>query len=269
MTTTTRPAPDATRLTRFVLDAYAGSRSLGRNTIVLLALFAVCLLLPMVDERLFNGVSVWHKPAKFFLSIAVLFATVAWSLSLVPWNTRKRRTVRWSIAALVGASWLELAYIVFRAARAEGSHYNVDAPLEQALYSIMGLGALTMTGAAAVIGIVIWRNRKGELWPEAAGLGLVLGAVLATLTASVLAAGTSHWAGGDQTDATGLPLFFWSTTGGDLRVAHFVGLHAMQAVPFAALSGKRNVVYGTALIVAALTLATFVLAILGLPLMKV
>jgi glucan phosphoethanolaminetransferase (alkaline phosphatase superfamily) len=266
MTTTTLNSQ--TRFSRFNSDMFSGSPILSRNAVALFALFLVCLVLPAFDDRLFNGINVWHKPAKFFLSLAVLFATIAWALSLVDEPLRKRRVVRWSVVALIFASWAELTYITFRAARAEGSHYNVDTPLEQALYSIMGLGALTMTGASAIIGFIIWRNRNGDIWREAAGFGLVLGAILGTATAFVLASGTSHWIGGDQTDATGLPLFYWSTTGGDLRVAHFIGLHAMQIVPFAALSGKRSVVYAVALAIIALTAAAFVQAVMGIPLFK-
>lgn len=267
--TTTFAQHTPSRFTGFISDAFEGSASLSRNAAIMLCCFALCMALPLFDGRVFNGINVWHKPAKFFLSSVVLLATVAWALSLVPPRLRQARTARWSAVALLFATWLELAYITFRAARAEGSHYNVDMPLEAALYSIMGLGALTMTGASAMVGLVIWRNRNGDIWREAAGLGLMLGAVLGTVTASVLASGTSHWIGGDQTDATGLPLFFWSTTGGDLRVAHFVGLHAMQAVPFAALSGKRSVVYATAIVVTALTSAVFVQAVMGVPLFKV
>ena len=261
-------AANTTRLVQFFRDAASGSRALTRNAVVLLALFAFCLLLSFIDDRLFNGINTWHKPAKFFLSIAVLFTTVAWALSLVAPNLRQRRSIRWSIVALLGASWLELAYITFRATRAEGSHFNVDTPLENALYSIMGLGAVTMTTTTAIIGFIIWRNRNGDIWRDAAGLGLVLGAVLGTLTASVLATGTSHWIGGDQTDATSLPLFYWSTTGGDLRVAHFIGLHAMQAVPFAALSGRRSVVYAVAMALTLFTAAAFAQGMLGIPLFK-
>jgi hypothetical protein len=83
-----------------------------------------------------------------------------------------------------------------------------------------------------------------------------------------LAGNTGHWIGGDLNDASGLPIFKWSTTGGDLRVAHFIGLHAMQIVPLAALSGKRSVVWGVAIVLTIATVLTYFQALSGTPLLR-
>jgi hypothetical protein len=71
-----------------------------------------------------------------------------------------------------------------------------------------------------------------------------------------------------MSDASGLPVFRWSTTGGDLRIPHFAALHAMQVVPFAALSGRRGVVVIASLAITLLTLALFAQAALGIPLFR-
>jgi hypothetical protein len=253
----------------FVRDTFAGSRGLA----VFAALFAIgflfCSGLQFVDHRLLLGVSVWEKPAKFFLSLAVHSATVASALSLMGAELRNGRGMRWAVRLLIAAAVFELSYIVFRAALGEASHFNTRTPLTAALYAMMGVGALTLTGTAGYVGFRVWRNRGGDLWREAAGVGLMLGAVLGTLTAGYMSSQTGHSVGGLATDATGLPFFHWSTTGGDLRVSHFVGLHAMQVLPLAALSGKRSVIYGMALAITVLTALTFAQAVMGLPLFRV
>ncbi len=78
----------------------------------------------------------------------------------------------------------------------------------------------------------------------------------------------SHWIGGDQTDATGLPILGWSTTGGDLRAAHFLGLHLAQALPVAALAGRPALVWGAALGGIILTAFAYGLALAGIPLIS-
>jgi hypothetical protein len=234
-----------------------------------LILFAVCSLLPLVDARTLIGVSVWEKPAKFFLSVGIHLLTLAWALSLVPATVRQWRSIRWSVVILLVASWCELMIISGRAFRGEASHFNTVTALDGALYSLMGIGAVTMTITSAIIGFRIWQNRKSSLWVEAAGLGIVLGALLTTVVAGYMSSQPGgHWVGGDLTDATGLPFFHWSTTGGDLRVAHFIGLHAAQIVPFAAMGARRSVVLGAAAAIIIATIAAFLQAYAGLPLLR-
>jgi len=236
------------------------------TVIAMLVLSVICIGLQSMDPRLINGANVWHKPAKFFFSIAIQFATVGWGVSLLPTAEQAWRSVRWSIAAMVAAGWLEMAYIVFRASRAEASHFNHSTVTADVLYSLMGLGAVSMMVAAGYVGYRLWRNRDGNLLKESVALGLMLGAVLGGVAGAYMSSQYGHGVGGDPTDATGTGFFGWSTTGGDLRIAHFVGLHAAQIIPLAAFSGSRRVMWLVALFCTIATVGTFALAASGAPL---
>ncbi len=49
----------------------------------------------------------------------------------------------------------------------------------------------------------------------------------------------------------GVPLFGWNRLGGDLRIAHFMGIHAMQAIPIlGALAGGLSLPRARQLIIA-------------------
>ena len=250
-------------------DIRRGSPMLWLSTLGMLVGFASCLVAMQLDPRSFNGVDVWDKPGKFFLSLAVQYATVSWALSFLPEAQRNARSVRFATMAMITAGWLEVAYIAFRAARAEASHFNASSVFSQVAYGVMGLGAVTLTATAFFIGYRVWKQRGQGLMAEAAGAGLMLGMALGTIAGTYLSAQTGHWVGGEMSDAHGLGVMAWSTTGGDLRVAHFVGLHAAQIVPISALSGSRAVAYFTAAACIAATGFTFAQAVLGLPLFVV
>jgi hypothetical protein len=252
-------------IVQFLRDAKRGSPLLWWSSVAMMFGLAVCFALTLVDARLLAGANVWEKPAKFFLSLTVQAVTMAWAISIVPEKLRGTKT---ATLLFVIAAWFELAYMIFRASRGEASHFNTGTPLAAFMYAMMGLGSLTLVFTSGFIGWRIWQRRGKILMHEAAGVGLVLGAVLGLIAGGYLSSQTSHWIGGDMTDATGLTYFRWSTTGGDLRVAHFIGLHATQLVPLAALSGNRSVVYGTALIVTLAMFATFIMAAMGVPLLR-
>ncbi len=248
----------------FFREAKRSSPLLWWASVLMLLGMMVCFAFQFSDARLIAGVSVWEKPAKFFLSLVVQALTLAWAISLIPKSGRGVKTATWMfVAALV----LEMSYMIFRASRAEASHFNTGTAFAAIMYAMMGLGALTLTATSAFIGWRVWQQRGSDLMRLAAGVGLMLGALLGTLAGGYLSSHTSHWIGGDMNDATGLGFFHWSTTGGDLRVAHFVGLHTAQAVPLAALLGSKWAVYGVALLCLILMAATFGMAVMGIPLL--
>jgi hypothetical protein len=244
----------------------AASPLLWWTSVVFLGLFAASIALALVDPRLFNGVSTWAKPAKFFLSLAIHMLTLGAAIALLPQSFRPGWQTRVIAGTMASMAILEMAYIAFQASRGEASHFNVSSPLTTALYNAMGLGAAAMMVVTIWLGVLVLRKAPRTTLAIGMGSGLLMAGALTLAAGFTLGGMGSHWIGGDQTDATGLPLFGWSTTGGDLRVSHFLATHLAQAMPLAALAGRPGLVVVAALAGLALTAATYVQALMGYPL---
>lgn len=230
-----------------------------------LLIFLVLLGLMAIDYRQFNGINLWIKPAKFHLSLGVLLLTQCFALMMLPEPLRRGRTARTMTLSMVLASAFELGYITFRAARGEASHFNETSLLTGLLYSAMGLAAAWMMLVTIWIGIQVLRKAPGHGLALAIGSSFILSGLLTLAVGFTLGGMGSHWIGGDQTDATGLPVMGWSTTGGDLRVAHFFALHLMQVLPFAAWIGGGRAAIAAAAAGLAVVALTYVQALNGLP----
>lgn len=219
------------------------------------------LLLPMavalaLDERTLRGASVWLKPMKFALSLGVLAWTTAWFAGQVrPAKARTLAALRW---LLIGAASFEFGYIALQAARGEASHYNVGDAFHGAMYTLMGLGALLLTATQGVLAWLLARHARPGLdpaWRLAAVIGLAMAFVLGTAAGAPLSAIRPP-------DASALPLLGWHLVG-DLRPAHFVGLHAEQALPLlAAWAVARHARRARAIVIASSALWGLLFAVL-------
>lgn len=203
------------------------------------AVFLLFLMPPtaaalFLDVRTVNDVNVWVKPLKFEASLALYLGTLAWFWGYLAPGARSARGLRIFAAASVTLIAFEIAYIAAQSARGVGSHFNQSTPLEGLLFTLMGLAALVFTTLPAALGIAVARRPRQDLAPAfrlAVVLGLILTAVLGIAAGIAISVNGGHWVGTTATDAGGLPVFGWTRQGGDLRVAHFFGLHALQILP--------------------------------------
>jgi hypothetical protein len=202
----------------------------------------------MVDPRLISGAPAWLKPAKFASSILIYTVTLAWIFTLLPEWQRLRRTIGWITAITM---LLEMAIIGTQAWRGTTSHFNVGTPLDAVLFSIMGAAIVFQTFSTVVVAVALWRHRfEDRSWGWALRLGMTItiagaltGGLMTRPTTAQLEAARAgarmtvagaHTVGADD-GGPGLIGTGWSTEHGDLRVPHFIGLHAVQALPLLVL----------------------------------
>ena len=256
------------RVARELLDR---QRSLALFGFTLLMLLLPGALAWSLDDRTLRGANVWIKPMKFALSIAVLALTTAWFIGHLPRVRRGAPGVRAVVAIVLGAGIFELAYITLQAALGQASHYNVGDAVHAAMYTLMGVGALTLTASQPLLAWQIHRHGDSSLTP-AYRLAVVLGLALTF----VLGAGAGiPLSALPPAPGPGLPILGWSMVAGDLRPAHFLGIHAAQLVPLAGaaivaarIARPRRALVAFAAAYAALWLALVVQASLGLPLVR-
>lgn len=209
-------------------------------------LAAVAALGVLMDDRVLGGAPIWLKPFKFAVSFVIYSATIAWIVSRMP----DRRRWLWILGTvIVVTSVIEMVIIVGQAVRGTHSHFNVSTALNAALWSTMGAAIVVLWLATLVIAAFAARRQFGDrpftlairFGLLVALIGMALGFLMTVPTADQLQtiqSGSTSLAGahsvGVADGGPGVPVTAWSTTGGDLRVPHFVGMHALQALPLLA-----------------------------------
>ncbi|MFF0271505.1 hypothetical protein [Kribbella sp. NPDC004536] len=197
----------------------------------------------LVDHREILNESVWLKPFKFGISFVLYGGTLAWLLS----KLRKAKRFGWwtgTVFAITGL--VDVGFIAVQAARGTFSHFNANTDtFNQVGQQVFMSGVLGLFGASLVVAIMLLFQKVGDAPLNRAirvGLGL---AVAGMAIAFYLVGANGHrtevtdayghpvtLAGshgiGVEAGGPGMPLTHWSTVGGDLRIPHFVGLHAIH-----------------------------------------
>ncbi len=195
------------------------------------------LLLTRFTSVQVAGVNAWFKPFKFAASIAIYSFTMAWyvyylgaSFNLKAYN-----------AAIVLLFGFEIVYIALQAYRGQLSHFNISTPLYSFLYSAMAIAASAVTLYTAYIGVLFFQNQFPALEPHylwAIRIRILLFVVF-SFEGFVMGSRMAHTIGGPD-GGGGLPLLNWSTKFGDPRIAHFIGMHALQVIPLASYYLLKN-----------------------------
>jgi hypothetical protein len=192
------------------------------------------------DPQIITGAPAWLKPLKFAVSFSIYTFTLAWMLAVLP---RRSRLGERMGTVLVAVIVIELAIIAGQAARGQMSHFNDTSPFNSILFRIMGVSVAVLFAAHIVVGIVALRQRIGDRATTYAlrlGLGLALlgMAVAVPMLTPLQDPGIEGITGshsvGVPDGGPSMPITGWSTTGGDLRIGHFIGLHGLQALPILA-----------------------------------
>lgn len=214
---------------------------------LMVVLIPIALVGLLVDDRTVVNSPIWLKPLKFAVSLALYSFTLAWLLTFLK---RFQRVGWWAGTVLAAAGALEMVVIVGQVIRGRRSHFNFETPLDTALFSIMGTTIVVLWVTHAIVAILLWRTKfesDALAWSIRLGLvisflGLGVGFLMTSPKPGQALDGDtlgSHTIGAADGGAY-MALTGWSTEHGDLRVGHFVGMHALQVLPVViALLGRR------------------------------
>jgi hypothetical protein len=150
---------------------------------------------------------------------------------------------------------LEVGIIDLQAWRGTTSHFNSATTLDRTLFLIMGSAIVLQTFVSVAVAVALWRQRFGNRalgWALRFGMiltiaGAFTGGLMTRPTSAQLAdarAGKgipiigAHTVGAPD-GGPGLPLTGWSREHGDLRVPHFIGLHAIQVLALVGIALRR------------------------------
>ena len=242
------------------------NESLFYYDLICLILSLIFIILTKISNTQVFNVNAWYKPFKFAFSTFLFVWAMAWYCYYLP--NFNIKLFNWSVIILLG---FEIFYIAFQASKGQLSHYNISTPIYSALYSIMAIAASLVTLYTAYVGILFFTNSFPDLpnyYLWAIRLGIII-FVIFSFEGFAMGSRLNHSVGAVN-DNSNWFIIGWSKTVGDLRVSHFIGMHALQVLPILSYYILKNtkLTIGLSIVYGILALLTLIQALQGKPLIK-
>jgi hypothetical protein len=187
----------------------------------------VFLILTKTTTTQVYGVNAWYKPFKFAFSTFLFAWAMAWYCHYL--SNFNINLFNWTVILLLG---FEITYIAIMAGKGQISHYNLSTPFYATMFSLMALAATLVTLYTAYTGILFFTQTFPNLpnyYLWAIRLSILIFVVFA-FEGFAMGSRLSHTVGA-LNDNSNWFIVGWSKTVGDLRVSHFIGMHALQVLP--------------------------------------
>ena len=195
-----------------------------------LTLMTVLLILLPFDTVQVGGRYSLIKPLNFSMSMAMYLATVVILLDDLRASMWWKKVISWGVSICILTA---ITCITMQAARGTTSHFNNSTPFDSAVSSLMDI--VDPLNSVFVLVLLIFALQVKYDVSRSSQLGIAFGLFLflagSAIGGVMVAQGQSVV--GVSPEGPGLPVVNWSTTGGDFRVAHFLGIHALQILPIA------------------------------------
>jgi hypothetical protein len=214
------------------------------------ALFLIGAIIGLfVDSRSVLGAPVWAKTLKFAISVQLYGLTLAWMLGKIKSRPRLASFVATGTGFILLA---EMIILIVQGVRGQPMHFNTTPGIDVALWRVMTVSIFVLYAISIVGTIAVARERMTDrvmstgiklalvITMIGLGLGNLMPIPNATQLAALESGATLNIIGAHNVNALVdgqtrmIPILGWNMDGGDLRIPHFVGMHAAQLLPLLA-----------------------------------
>ncbi len=223
---------------KLIKEIFSRNPLLAKLGLFFLILAVFLGLYATVNTETILGINSMIKPLKFALSTWIY----AWTMAYLLFYVNNQIRVKWYSILATFVMLYENAVITIQALRGKLSHFNQTELLGGILYAIMGVLIVWLTTATLIISL-IFIFQKTNIISKPFALSIKIGLLLFVIFSFMggyMSVINSHNVGGKIGEA-GLTFLNWSTLFGDLRVAHFFGIHSLQVIPILGFFVSTNI----------------------------